>query len=339
MIAAPTEKERLMRIAYVVPMTWSCGGIVAPFAHVNELIARGHEVAVFAPDNEPVSWFPLRTAITIIPGNLEVGSPFDAVIFVGDSFRKVHFPAASRRFLLLQGKDYLWVGVTERASLLKAYADPQYHILAVSNWLADFVRKDCVARRVSVIGNGVDTSRFYPERPQRAGFRLLIEGNLPDPNKNVLDALEIARRVRQHENVEVWAMARRFMSAASLVDRLFEDPTPDAIPEIYRQCDLLVKTSIMEGFGLPHLEAMACGCVPVTYSSGGVLDYCRHDENSLVAGVGNIPLMVWNSLRFLSDRALRTRLQANAVATARSRPWSRVADQLESAISEELRSS
>lgn len=198
------------------------------------------------------------------------------------------------------------------------------------------MRDRCGNSRVSVIGNGVDLSRFYPNPMPRERFRLLIEGNFPDPNKNVLDALEIASRVRQHQNVEVWAMGRRFISAGSLVDRVFEDPAPNVIPEIYQQCDLLIKTSIMEGFGLPHLEAMACGCVPVTYSSGGVLDFCKHNENSLVAGVGNIPLMVWHILRCLSDSGLRARLQENAVATARSHSWSSVAQQIESIFVQEI---
>jgi glycosyltransferase involved in cell wall biosynthesis len=325
-----------MRIAYAVPMTWACGGIMAALTQVNELVARGHEVKLFAPSDEPVGWFPLRAPIIAFSGNQEVEELFDVVVFVGDSFRKVRLPTVQRRFLLLQGKDYLWVGAADRAALLSAYADPRYHILAVSNWLANFVRDRCGNFRISVIGNGVDLSRFHPKPAPRERFRLLIEGNFPDPNKNVLDALEIASRVRQHQNVEVWATGRRFISAGSLVDRVFEDPAQDDIPGIYQQCDLLIKTSIMEGFGLPHLEAMACGCVPVTYASGGVLDFCSHNENSLVAGVGNLPLMVWHILRFLSDAGLRSRLRENAVATARSRPWIRVVEQLESLFVQQL---
>jgi glycosyltransferase involved in cell wall biosynthesis len=323
------------KIAYALPMTWSCGGILAPLAQANELLARGNQVRIFAPEAGPVTWYPLQAPLSPFPETREVREPFDAVVFVGDSFRKLRFPSARQRFLLLQGKDHVWTGASERAALLQAYADPCYHVLAVSRWLEEFVRERCGARNVSVVGNGVDLARFYPDLSPRARFRLLIEGNLPDTNKNVIDALEIASRVRQHHSVEIWAMARRFVSAGSLVDRAFVDPPGDSVPGIYRQCDLLIKTSFMEGFGLPLLEAMASGCVPATYSSGGVLDYCRHDENSLVAGVGNLPLMVWNILRFLADPALRSRLRANALATARLLTWSRVAAQLESLFAQE----
>jgi glycosyltransferase involved in cell wall biosynthesis len=336
MIATRQEEGRSMKIAYAVPMIWTCGGILAVFHHLNELGDRGHEASLFAPDHDPLDWFPLQAPITTFSVNSEVETTFDVVVFVGDVFRKVHFPNARQQFLLLQDKDYLWVGPGDRTALLHAYADPRYHILAVSHWLADFVRDLRGNSRVSVIGNGVDLSRFYPNPTPRERFRLLIEGNFPNPKKNVLDAIEIASRVRQHESVEVWALGQHLMSAGSLVDRVFENPAQDTIPWIYQQCDLLIKTPVMEGFGLPQLEAMACGCVPATYSSGGVLDFCRHNENSLVAGVGNLPLMVWNIRRFLRDPGLRSRLQANAVATARSRPWSRVAEHLESIFGEEL---
>jgi glycosyltransferase involved in cell wall biosynthesis len=162
----------------------------------------------------------------------------------------------------------------------------------------------------------------------------LLEGNFPDRNKNVIAAIEVAGRVRQRFNVEVWAMARRFASAGQLVDKVILDPPADEIPAIYRQCDALIKTSFMEGFGLPHLEAMACGCVPITYASGGVMDFCRHGENSLIAGVGNLPTLTSHTLHFLSDPPLRSRLRTGALATATGYSWPRIGDLLEKVFAE-----
>jgi O-antigen biosynthesis protein len=325
-----------MRIAYVVPMTWACGGIFAPFSQVNALVARGHEATVFAPKGSRADWFPLAAPLLPFPeSRSEQDNAFDAAVFVGDSFSTIGFLAARRKFLLLQGKDHLWVAPGKRRELLQAYADRQFHILAVSRWLSDFVREQCDNPSITVVGNGVDTNRFFPSREPREKFRLLIEGNLPDKNKNVIDALEVAGRIRQYQPVEVWVMARRFPSAGPLVDRVFMDPPSDAIPGIYQKCDILIKTSIMEGFGLPHLEAMACGCIPVTYASGGVLDFCKHGENSLVTGVGNLPMIVAHTLQLLSDAGLRARLQAGGLATACLNTWGQVADSLEKAFAQE----
>jgi glycosyltransferase involved in cell wall biosynthesis len=323
-----------MKISYLVPMTWACGGILAPFSQVNALVAKGHDVTVYAPKGGTVDWFPLAAPLKPFP-EFSAGMQ-DAVVFVGDTFTAADLVFARHKFLLLQGKDHVWTTAAKRRELLKGYANPQFHILAVSTWLAEFVREKCDNPRVTVIGNGVDTTRFCPAREPRDGFRLLIEGNFPDKNKNVIEALEAASRIRQIKPVEIWAMGRRFVSTGSLVDRVLLDPPANQVAGAYQQCDALLKTSIMEGFGLPHLEAMACGCIPVTYASGGISDFCRHGENSLVTGVGNIPALVWNTIRLTSDTDLRRQLQTGALATARSMTWDRVAERLEQALALEI---
>ncbi len=320
-----------MKIAYVLPMTWACGGISAPLSQVNALSTRGHDITVFAPKDGRIDWFPLAAPVQVHCEH-PVEEYFDAVVYVGDTFAQHPFSSAGQKFLLLQGKDHLWTAPAKRNELLQGYSDPQYHILVVSGWLADFVHGKCGNPRISIIGNGIDINRFFPAPAPREKFRLLLEGNFPDRNKNVIAAIEIAGRVRQHFPVEVWAMARRFTSAGELVDRVFLDPPSDEIPGIYQQCDALIKTSILEGFGLPHLEAMACGCIPITYASGGVMDFCKHGENSLIAGVGNLPSLLGHVLHFLSDSDLRSQLKDGALATAKLYPWNRVADALERAF-------
>jgi O-antigen biosynthesis protein len=321
-----------MNIAYVLPSSWACGGIHAAFYQANELIARGHQVTVFSPVEEAAEGFSLSAPFLTIPDESAPEQHFDVLVHVREMYRAPGALSARRNFLLLQDKDYLLVSGVKRSALLRAYADPQLHVLAVSEWLAEFVREKCANNNVRVIGNGVDLRQFSPDPRPRERMRLLIEGDFPDPMRNVIAAIEVASRVRQHQKVEVWALGRRFVTPGSLADRVFENPPEDQIPGIYQQCDLLIKTAIIEGFGRPYLEAMACGCVPATYASGGLADFCRHDENSLVTGVGNVSLLVWHILRFLGDERLRSKLRTNAIATARSMPWSRVADKLEEAF-------
>ena len=321
-----------MNIAYVLPTSWACGGIHAVFYQANELIARGHQVTVFSPVEEAAEGFPLAAPFRTIPQNDAAEERFDVLVHVREMYRMPGAFNARGNFLLLQDKDHLLVSGVKRSSLLRAYADPKLHVLAVSQWLADFVREKCANNNVHVVGNGVDAARFSPDPEPREGTRLLIEGDYPDPMRNVSEAIEVAGRVRQHQKVQVWALGRRFATPGPVVEKVFEDPSEDQLRGIYRKCDLLVKTAIIEGFGRPFLEAMACGCVPATYASGGLAEFCRHDENSLVTGVGNVSLLVWHILRFLADEQLRSRLRANAIATARSMPWSRVAEKLESAF-------
>ena len=47
-------------------------------------------------------------------------------------------------------------------------------------------------------------------------------------------------------------------------------PPPDQLVRLYQDARVFLTVSDFEGFGLPALEAMACGCVIVTTDNGGV---------------------------------------------------------------------
>jgi len=317
-----------VRIAYALPMTWACGGILVPLYHARELGRRGHVVTLLTPGGEAVDWFEHGAAV----GSLGEEHACDTAVFAGDTLRfGDRFPGA-RRFALVQGKDHLTLPRARRRILLDLLAQPGLHVIAVSTWLAESVRDRAPGTPVTVLGNGIDLEHFSPEPGARRRARILVEGGFPDPTKNVIDAIEAASRIRGYFPAEVWGLGRRFAAADGLVDRVFEDPPQASIPDIYRQCDILLKSSLLEGFGLPHLEAMATGCIPVTYASGGVLDFCRHEVNSLVCGVGSVPLLVWNGLRVLADDALADRLRAGGLATAQARAWPRIVDALEALL-------
>ncbi len=48
---------------------------------------------------------------------------------------------------------------------------------------------------------------------------------------------------------------------------------------------------VMEGFGLPMLEAMSCGCVVVGWDSGGCREYARSGSNCLLARYGDFEVL------------------------------------------------
>ncbi|MER3522543.1 MAG: hypothetical protein C4326_00385 [Ignavibacteria bacterium] len=57
--------------------------------------------------------------------------------------------------------------------------------------------------------------------------------------------------------------------------------TEDEMAALYRTCNVLVQPYRGEGFGLPILEAMACGVPAIVTKGGACLDFC-HGENSVL---------------------------------------------------------
>jgi len=96
------------------------------------------------------------------------------------------------------------------------------------------------------------------------------------------------------------------------------------LPALYRLATAVVFPSLYEGFGLPPLEAMACGC-PVASSRAGALaevigdaalELDPHDPSQMANAID----------RLLEDQQLREQLAARGLERARSFSWRRSAE-------------
>jgi glycosyltransferase involved in cell wall biosynthesis len=95
------------------------------------------------------------------------------------------------------------------------------------------------------------------------------------------------------------------------------------LPAIYAAAHMLVFPSLQEGFGLPVLEAMACG-TPVVCSDATSLPEVAGDAAVLVRADDPKPLSE-AMMRVLADRSLWLSLRSRGLDRARSFTWDRVA--------------
>jgi glycosyltransferase involved in cell wall biosynthesis len=93
----------------------------------------------------------------------------------------------------------------------------------------------------------------------------------------------------------------------------------DALPAFYRQAEAVGYPSLEEGFGLPALEALACGAALVT-TTGSAMEEVAGDAALLVPPAS--PAALADALaRVLDDRALADRLRAAGPAQAAPFTW------------------
>lgn len=172
-------------------------------------------------------------------------------------------------------------------ALVHDHARRADHIIVSSHYAAgEVVRQLGVKReRITVCSPGAPAwaRRVAAERHSgHAGTHILFIGTV-EPRKNVaglLDAYALLR-TRRPDAPPLVIAGRMSEEAARQVARTQEPPLADAVkllgyvpdeerPRLYRDARMLVLPSFEEGFGLPVLEAMACG-VPVIVSDRGSL--------------------------------------------------------------------
>jgi glycosyltransferase involved in cell wall biosynthesis len=168
--------------------------------------------------------------------------------------------------------------------------------------------------RIRVVPNGVDTV-FTREGPAADGDYVLTVATL-EPRKNLGRAVEAARLA----GVELRVVGARGWGGVDVPGWVGELPDPE-LAALYRGARCLLYPSLYEGFGLPVVEAMACG-TPVVTSLGGALEEVAGDAAVLVD-----PLDVQALAEGIATAdARREELVARGLARSRVFTWTRAAD-------------
>jgi alpha-1,3-rhamnosyl/mannosyltransferase len=228
-------------------------------------------------------------------------------------------------------------------------------IVATSQTVAAELRRrpEVDADRVRVIPLGVE-EQFSPAPPaevQRVrgwyeipGPYLLTVGNL-EPKKNLVGLLELFGRLVDeipHTLViagrTAWGDTRPFRRALEVLPpervKLLGYVPREALPALYSGADLYLQLSWYEGFGLPPLEAMACG-VPVVVSRGGALPEIA-GPGAVIVDAADLTETAQAVRRLLGEEATRSRQAQLGQAHAAQFTWARHAQGLDELYREVL---
>lgn len=193
---------------------------------------------------------------------------------------------------------------------------------------------------VTPLGVGKEFSperNFADERAVRERYRLperyvLVTGNL-EPRKNVGTAIAAFQQLSH--DVDLVIVGRPVRGHRELLRQAHHGPRADRIhfhgyaasadrPALYRMARCLVYPSYYEGFGLPPLEAMACGTpviaahatsLPEVVKNAGLL-VDPYDVNDVAAAITAV----------LTDETLTQRMRARGLEQAKKFSWQTTVD-------------
>lgn len=91
--------------------------------------------------------------------------------------------------------------------------------------------------------------------------------------------------------------------------------------ELYHQAEVVVNSSLKEGWGLTSIEANACGTPVVATNVPGLCDSVRHDETGFLVPFGDADAFAASLERLLTDAELWQRFSDNARHWATAHTW------------------
>jgi glycosyltransferase involved in cell wall biosynthesis len=153
---------------------------------------------------------------------------------------------------------------------------------------------------------------------RRKDYRTLLEAlRRLDPRVHLVVAgTLIAGRTDFPETVAGLGLDRRVRALGYVPER--------ELPALYRGAAVFVYPSFHEGFGLPVLEAMACGTPVVTYRTASLPEVAG--DAALLLDLPVTPETLASALtRVMRDEALRRRLTERGLARAATFDWRRTA--------------
>ncbi len=215
---------------------------------------------------------------------------------------------------------------------------------------SESTRRDLVelmgARPERVVVTPYAAGREYRSGPKEAARERVIEAldiqqpyilsvGVRQPRKNLARLVRAYGRIAGDVPYRLVIVGREGWAESGMQQAVAEIPVArrpiftgyvedDLLPDLYRAADLFAYPSLYEGFGLPVLEAMACG-TPVLTSNLSSLpevagDACLlvdpHDEAAIAEGLR----------RMLADADLRAELGARGAARSHLFSWDRTAE-------------
>lgn len=180
--------------------------------------------------------------------------------------------------------------------------------------------------RVDVVPDGVDLDRYTPGDGTRADPYILFVGAL-EPRKDVPSLIAAYDELDDPPELVLcgppaWgaeavqdAIARARRKTIRLAGFVSEQEKVD----LYRGATVFVYPSLAEGFGLPVLEAMACGA-PVVTTTGSAPEEVA-DGAALLAPPGDVNALREAIANVLDDEDLAAGMRSRGIARARTFSW------------------
>jgi len=217
-----------------------------------------------------------------------------------------------------------------RDDLQEFFAVPSAHIQTLYSGYDDFFQRVADAATLSAV-----RAKYELRKP------FILNVGAIEPRKNLTRLIQAFANLRQSRDLElvivggrgwmydeIYAAPEKFGVSAQVRFIGFA-PDPD-LPALYSLAELFVYPSLYEGFGLPVLEALACGAAVVTSNNSSLPEVAG--DAALLVDARDVEALTWAMERLLQDSQWRGMMQTKALTQAKKFSWATSAAALQRAL-------
>ncbi|MDT2866756.1 glycosyltransferase family 4 protein [Lactococcus lactis] len=304
----------MTKITFVLPTNYNkpMGGFKIVYQYANWLIEQGFKVSIcycygsnesksyaaikrlvdtriikFSRRETKVTWFALNKSIELVYNCIFSQEFPDSDIIFATSARTAPVVSSlpkekGRKFYFIQGYESIGFGNKE------GFAEETYNLGMTNIVISNELRQKVLSSGVEVpeyLPNFYNHNEFYLENPIEKRKNIVCLLNHVQETKRTKLGLEILREVKKTiPDLEV-----QLFGAYDPVEKL-EDwihftknaNTEKLRKDIYGESKIYLLPSILEGWGLTGMEAMASGAAVVASRIGGIMDYANQENSILV---------------------------------------------------------
>lgn len=336
-----------MKIAFYLPRVYyhPGGGAKIVLEYANYLASKGNEIFIYY-HNPSISfrsnsdikhtikicadycigklfgcskWFDLNQNVEerIISNAFEI-KPCDVVVATAIQLVEsvLNLPSQyKKKVYLIQGYE-TWEFSEDR--IISIYQKSKNNIV-ISKWLETIVDGNS-NQKSYLIPNFIDDNVFFCSNRNRDPHSLTFHYRSASikGGKYGIDVINRLYSLYPDIKVKIVTTEKKLPRLPACCE-LYTNIKPEEVALINNSCEVFMCTTIEEGFGLPGLEAMACGCALATTNYAAVYDYADDNYNALISPIKDVDAMVSNIVKLFEDSELRDRISRNAIITAKKR--------------------
>lgn len=345
-----------MRIVIALPnyVNWPSGGFHVHYKYAELLSRRGHDVTVVFPrrveerasgiesrlkaplwafrlrlKNRPlVPWFPRDSRVKLrLLRNLGAGLLPSADLLIATSWHTAEAladapPRCGRKFYIVYDHELLMTADPPTRQRIERTYRLSFGMVATSSVVAETIRR-CGGEPLAQIPCGLDFTEFGTDVPPEQRDRLTLGfPTRTEALKGAADAVDAATMLQKRygDTLRVTTFGSRRVDMPDWIEWV-DYPSQRRLRQFYNDQSIFLFPSHFEGWGLPGVEAMACGAALVTAANGGCRDYAFDGETAMVVPSREPKQLADAVGRLIEDDVLRLRLARAGEAFVQRFTW------------------